>query len=246
MPIFREPEPGPERETPDDPPGTVRRSVLINVDPVRLPGDLVVPAEAVGVAIFAHGSGSSRRSPRNLEVARRLNGAGVGTLLFDLLTSAEGEDRANVFDVGLLAERLREAVRWLHGRPQARAVPVAFLGASTGAAGALLAAAELGAEVAAVVSRGGRPDLAGDALSRVTAPTLLIVGGDDVEVLALNREAEARMRCERRLEVIPGATHLFEEPGALERVADLAADWCAPRLREAGRGHRVTFSTLFR
>jgi putative phosphoribosyl transferase len=121
---------------------------------------------------------------------------------------------------------------------------VAFFGASTGAAGALLAAAELGAGAAAVVSRGGRPDLAGDALPRVTAPTLLIVGGDDVEVLTLNREAEARMRCERRLEVIPGATHLFEEPGALERVADLAADWLAPHLREAGRGHRVRPSTL--
>jgi putative phosphoribosyl transferase len=179
-------------------------------------------------------------------VARRLNGAGVGTLLFDLLTAAEGEDRANVFDVGLLAGRLRGAVRWLHRWPEAQAVPVAFFGASTGAAGALLAAAELGVEVAGVVSRGGRPDLAGDALPRVTAPTLLIVGGDDVEVLALNREAEGRMRCERRLEVIRGATHLFEEPGALERVADLAADWLTPRLREAGRGHRVPFSTLFR
>jgi putative phosphoribosyl transferase len=246
MPIFRKPKPGPERETPDDPPGRVRRSVLIDVEPVRLPGDLVVPAEAVGVVIFAHGSGSSRRSPRNLEVARRLNRAGIGTLLFDLLTAAEGEDRANVFDVEFLAERLRGAVRWFHRWPQARAVPVALFGASTGAAGALVAAAELGAEVAAVVSRGGRPDLAGGALPRVTAPTLLIVGGDDLEVLALNRDAEARMRCERRLEVILGATHLFEEPGALERVADLAADWFAPHLREAGRGHRVTFSTLFR
>jgi putative phosphoribosyl transferase len=242
----RQPNPGPEREAPDDPAGMVRRTVLIDVDPVRLPGDLVVPAGAVGVVIFAHGSGSSRHSPRNLEVARRLNGAGIGTLLLDLLTPTEGEDRANVFDVELLAERLRGAVRWLRHRPRARAVPVAFFGASTGAAGALLAAAELGAGVAAVVSRGGRPDLAGGALPRVTAPTLLVVGGDDVEVLALNREAEARMRCERRLEVIPGATHLFEEPGALERVADLAVDWLAPHLREAGRGLRVTPSTLFR
>ncbi len=228
-----------------EPPGTVRRSVLLNVDPVRLPGDLVVPAEAVGVVIFAHGSGSSRKSPRNMQVARRLNEAGMGTLLFDLLTPAEAEDRANVFDVELLADRLQSAVRWLHRWPQAGTVPVAFFGASTGAAGALVAAAKLGIKVAAVVSRGGRPDLAGDVLPSVTAPTLLIVGGDDIEVLGMNREADARMRCERRLEVIPGATHLFEEPGALERVADLAAQWFAKHLTEAGEGRRATFASLF-
>jgi len=246
MPIFRRRREEPQPEARADPPGTVRRSVLINVDPVRLPGDLVVPAEAVGVVIFAHGSGSSRKSPRNMEVAQRLNEAGMGTLLFDLLTPAEAEDRANVFDVELLADRLRGAERWLHRWPQAGTVPVAFFGASTGAAGALVAATRLGVEVAAVVSRGGRPDLAGDALAKVTAPTLLIVGGNDVEVLGLNREAEAKMRCERRFEIVPGATHLFEEPGALERVADLAADWFARHLTEAGQGRRATFTTLFR
>ena len=246
MPIFRRPTPEPAPEIVNDPPGMVRRSVLINLDPVRLPGDLVVPAGAVGVVIFAHGSGSSRKSPRNVEVARRLNEAGIGTLLFDLLTPAEAEDRANVFDVDLLAERLRGAERWLHRWPQAGTVPVGFFGASTGAAGALIAASRLGIEVAAVVSRGGRPDLAGEALPRVTAPTLLIVGGDDVEVLGMNREAEARMRCVRRLEVIPGATHLFEEPGALERVADLAAEWFSRHLLEAGQGRRATFATFFR
>jgi putative phosphoribosyl transferase len=246
LPIFRRPQEEPQSEVVHDPPGTVRRSVLINVDPVRLPGDLVVPAEAVGIVIFAHGSGSSRKSPRNVEVAQRLNEAGMGTLLFDLLTPAEAEDRANVFDVELLADRLEGAERWLHRWPQAGTVPVAFFGASTGAAGALVAAARLGVEVAAVVSRGGRPDLAGETLTKVTAPTLLIVGGDDVEVLGLNREAEARMRCERRLEIVPGATHLFEEPGALERVADLAAEWFAKHLTEAGQGRRATFATLFR
>ena len=246
MPIFRKRQEEPQSEGTHDPPGTVRRSVLINVDPVRLPGDLVVPAEAVGVVIFAHGSGSSRKSPRNVEVAQRLNEAGMGTLLFDLLTPDEAEDRANVFDVELLADRLRGAERWLHRWPQAGTVPVAFFGASTGAAGALIAATRLGVEIAAVVSRGGRPDLAGDALAKVTAPTLLIVGGNDVEVLGLNQEAEAKMRCERRLEIVPGATHLFEEPGALERVADLAAEWFAPHLTEAGQGRRATFATLFR
>jgi pimeloyl-ACP methyl ester carboxylesterase len=220
--------------------------VLVDVDPVRLPGDLVVPAGAVGIAIFAHGSGSGRGSPRNVQVARRLNEAGVGTLLFDLLTPAEAEDRANVFDVDLLARRLEGAEVWLHGRPPGPGVPIAFFGASTGAAAALVAASRLGAEVAAVVSRGGRPDLAGEALPRVTAPTLLIVGGDDTQVLGLNRQAEARMRCERRLEVIPGATHLFEEPGTLERVSELAAAWLSKHLLEAGRGRRATFATRLR
>jgi putative phosphoribosyl transferase len=246
MPIFRKRTEEPTPEVVQDPPGTVRRSVLINVDPVRLPGDLVVPNEAVGVVIFAHGSGSSRKSPRNVEVARRLNAAGMGTLLFDLLTAAEAEDRANVFDIELLASRLGGAERWLHRWPQAGAVPIGLFGASTGAAAALVAAERFGTEIAAVVSRGGRPDLAGDALPRVTAPTLLIVGGDDVDVLGMNRDAAARMRCERRLEVIPGATHLFEEPGALERVAELAAEWFARHLTEAGQGRRATFASLFR
>ncbi len=246
MPIFRKRTPEPPPQIVHDPPGTVRRSVLINVDPVRLPGDLVVPDGAVGVVIFAHGSGSSRKSPRNVEVARRLNEAGLGTLLFDLLSPAEAEDRANVFDIDLLAARLVGAARWLRRWPQVGTVPIGLFGASTGAAAALVAAERLGGEISAVVSRGGRPDLAGDSLPRVTAPTLLIVGGDDVEVLGLNRDAEARMRCERRLEVIPGATHLFEEPGALERVAELAADWFERHLTEAGQGRRATLASLFR
>jgi pimeloyl-ACP methyl ester carboxylesterase len=246
MPMSRKREQEAPPEAIHEPTGAVRRSVLVDVDPVRLPGDLVVPAGAVGIAIFAHGSGSGRGSPRNVQVARRLNEAGVGTLLFDLLTPAEAEDRANVFDVDLLARRLEGAEVWLHGRPPGPGVPIAFFGASTGAAAALVAASRLGAEVAAVVSRGGRPDLAGEALPRVTAPTLLIVGGDDTQVLGLNRQAEARMRCERRLEVIPGATHLFEEPGTLERVSELAAAWLSKHLLEAGRGRRATFATRLR
>jgi putative phosphoribosyl transferase len=208
-----------------DPPGWVRRSVLIAIDPVRLPGDLVVPPGPRAMVVFAHGSGSSRRSPRNVAVARRLNADRLGTLLFDLLTPLEAEERANVFDIELLSRRLVAAARWVRHWPGLRDVPVALFGASTGAAAALVAAAAMPREVAAVVSRGGRPDLAGGALERVIAPTLLIVGGDDVPVLELNREAQRLMRCETRLEVIPGATHLFEEPGALERVADLAAAW---------------------
>ena len=201
------------------------RSASLALGPVLLPGDLVVPAEAIGVVAFAHGSGSSRRSPRNVQVARRLNDAGVGTLLFDLLMPEEGEDRANVFDIALLAERLEGAARWLREQPETAGAPVGFFGASTGAAAALVAASRLGSEVSAIVSRGGRPDLAGDALPHVSAPTLLIVGGNDIQVLALNREAEWRLRCEKRLDVVPGATHVFEEPGALEAVADLAAGW---------------------
>lgn len=231
-PFRKDPEEGPPAVL-EDPPGWIRRSVLINVDPVRLPGDLLVPAEASAVVVFAHGSGSSRRSPRNVAVARRLNDEGLGTLLFDLLTPQEAEDRALVFDIELLSARLEAAGRWVRRWPGLRDRPVAFFGASTGAAAALVAAAAMPAEVVAVVSRGGRPDLAGDALERVTAPTLLIVGGDDVQVLELNREAERRLRCPTRLEVIPGATHLFEESGALERVADLAAAWVSERAREA-------------
>jgi len=216
------------------PGGGAGRPRSVEVGSRRLPGDLVVPEGAVGVVAFAHGSGSSRRSPRNVWVARRLNDAGMATLLFDLLTPDEAEDRANVFDIDLLAERLIGAERWLRDQPEVTARPVGFFGASTGAAAALVAAADLGDEVAAVVSRGGRPDLAGDALPRVSAPTLLIVGGADTQVLLLNREAERRMRCERRLEVVPGATHLFEEPGALEAVADLASGWFTRHLGAGG------------
>jgi dienelactone hydrolase len=219
-----------------DKPGTLRREVLIAIDPVRLPGDLLVPPEAVGIVIFAHGSGSSRLSPRNIGVARVLNDAGIGTLLFDLLTDDEAEDRAKVFEIALLARRLEAAAKWLSTWPDIGHLPVGFFGASTGAAAALVAAAHLRADVAAVVSRGGRPDLAGPELGRVSAPTLLIVGGNDIEVLELNREAERLVRCEKRLEVVPGATHLFEEPGALEQVAELAAGWFGEYLPREARG----------
>lgn len=208
-----------------DPTGRLRRGVSLTVDLVRLPGDLVVPDGATAVVVFAHGSGSSRRSPRNVAVAERLNAAGLGTLLFDLLTPEEGEDRARVFDIELLAVRLGAAARWVRRWPAAAHLPVAFFGASTGAAAAIVAAAGMRERVAAVVSRGGRPDLAGEALERITAPTLLIVGSADREVLALNREAQHRMRAETRLEIVDGAGHLFEEPGTLERVAELAVLW---------------------
>jgi putative phosphoribosyl transferase len=192
---------------------------------MTLPGDLAIPGGASAVVAFAHGSGSSRRSPRNVEVAERLQAAGLGTLLFDLLTDVEAEDRDKVFDIALLARRLEGAAGWLRADPDVRGLPIAFFGASTGAAAALVAAAHLGRDVAAVVSRGGRPDLAEEALEDVTAPTLLIVGGADTQVLELNRWAQARMPVETRLEIVPGATHLFEEPGELERVAELATAW---------------------
>ncbi|HSK27344.1 MAG TPA: hypothetical protein VK894_10595 [Jiangellales bacterium] len=192
---------------------------------VRLPGTLTVPVPAVGLVVFAHGSGSSAASPRNRAVARSLVGTGLATLLMDLLTEPEGRHRAAVFDVDLLAARLVATAGWSRTRPDVAALPLGFFGASTGAAAALVAAADLGHGVRAVVSRGGRPDLAGPRLPEVTAPTLLVVGGRDPQVLRLNEQAQARLRCESRLEVVPGATHLFEEPGALERVAGLAAVW---------------------
>ncbi|MBM4108214.1 MAG: hypothetical protein FJ255_05305 [Phycisphaerae bacterium] len=198
--------------------------------PIRgggLRGTLHVPTGAGGVVLFAHGSGSGRLSPRNRAVAGVIRDAGTGTLLFDLLTEEESAIRANVFDIPLLAERLRAAADWLHQREPGRAL--GYFGASTGAGAALVAAAG-DARIRAVVSRGGRPDLAAEHLPLVTAPTLLIVGGLDDAVLDLNREALARLRCEKRLEIVPGATHLFEEPGALETVARLASDWFAARL----------------
>jgi len=183
-----------------------------------------MPVVHRGTVVFAHGSGSSRLSPRNQAVAGALEREGFATLLFDLLTPEEALDRRNVFDIALLARRLEEATRWLRTElPEEK--PLGFFGASTGAAAALLAAADLGEAVSAVVSRGGRPDLAPAALPRVTAPTLLIVGSRDTDVLELNRSALGLMRSNARLEVIEGATHLFEEVGALERVADLASDW---------------------
>jgi putative phosphoribosyl transferase len=198
--------------------------VTIGSDGFTLPGDLTIPGQAVAVVVFAHGSGSSRHSPRNVRVADRLHREGLGTVLFDLLTDAEAEDRQKVFDIELLARRLGAAVGWVRDRPELEGLPVGLFGASTGAAAALVVAART-PDVTAIVSRGGRPDLARDALERVTAATLLIVGSLDRQVLELNRDAQARVRGETRLEIVPGATHLFEEPGALDRVAELAAGW---------------------
>jgi putative phosphoribosyl transferase len=201
----------------------MKAPVTIPVGIAELDGDLVVPAEARAVVLFAHGSGSSRRSPRNRFVAERLQQAGLGTLLFDLLTPHEADDRANVFDVFMLADRLIRATAWLRG--EYGHLAIGYFGASTGAAAALWAAAAPQLRIGAVVSRGGRPDLAGDRLAEVTVPTLLIVGGHDEVVLGLNRHAEHRLGGPRQLAIVPGATHLFEEPGTLEAAADLARDW---------------------
>ncbi|HSK15039.1 MAG TPA: alpha/beta hydrolase [Gaiellaceae bacterium] len=199
---------------------------------LELPGDLTIPPGAFGCVAFAHGSGSSRLSPRNRLVSGVLDEAGIATLLIDLLTPSEADARENVFDVGLLAGRLEGATRWLAERQETAGLPLGYFGASTGAAAALCAAADLGARIRAVVSRGGRPDLAGERLAEVRSPTLLIVGGDDALVLGLNREALARLPGEAALEVVPGATHLFEERGALEQVAALACDWFVRHLPE--------------
>ena len=205
----------------------------VRIGPRRLPGLLDMPeGELHGLVIFAHGSGSSRLSPRNQFVARQLHARGLATLLFDLLTDDEALDRRNVFDIPLLARRLGEAIEWQQCLTEIARVRTGLFGASTGAAAALVAAATQGDRVRAVVSRGGRPDLAGPALPLVRAPTLLIVGGADHEVLELNREAAAQMTCEHALRVVPGATHLFEEAGTLETVAALAADWLALHLTE--------------
>jgi len=204
-------------------PRPVSRALTIAVDGVELEGDLTLPAAALGTVVFAHGSGSSRRSPRNRAVAERLNADSLGTLLFDLLTPAEAGNRAAVFDIELLAARLVAGTRWLRSQPGTSELPVGYFGASTGAAAALWAAAA-DPSVRAVVSRGGRPDLAGK-LAEVRAPTLLVVGGRDEVVLNLNRRAAAALRCPTELVVVPGATHLFEEAGALEQVGDLAAGW---------------------
>lgn len=197
-----------------------------------LGGHLHVPAAPRGMVVFAHGSGSGRHSPRNQYVASVLQAAGLGTLLLDLLTPQEEHDRRNVFDIGLLADRVAGATDWVRRQREAAELPLGLFGASTGAAAALWAAAEPDLAVGAVVSRGGRPDLAGRRLERVTAPTLLIVGGADPAVLQLNREAQARMRCPTRLAVVEGAGHLFEEPGTLARAAILARDWFVDRLGE--------------
>ena len=215
-----------------DPPGR-DEEVTVYAGRVRLAGHLTVPDDATGIVVFAHGSGSSRHSPRNRYVASVLSAAGLGTLLLDLLTVGEERDRGNVFDIDLLAGRLLEVTTWLRGEREARLARIGYFGASTGAAAALAAAAETGADVAAIVSRGGRPDLAGPRLAHVRAPTLLIVGGFDDVVLELNRAAQAQLRCENRLEIVPGATHLFEEPGTLEAAAALAKDWFVRHLSRA-------------
>ena len=200
------------------------RDLTIDAGGVSLPGDLVLPPAPRGLVVFAHGSGSGRLSPRNVAVAERLHRDGLATLLFDLLTDEEARDRRLVFDIALLARRLGAAIDRASVEPGLAETPAGLFGASTGAAAALVASVSAPG-IVAIVSRGGRPDLAGDALERVSAPTLLIVGGADTEVLELNRQAQARLRSETRLQVVPGATHLFEEPGALEHVAELAADW---------------------
>ena len=201
-------------------------AVAIIADEVRLPGELALRPDSKGVVLFAHGSGSSRHSPRNAYVARVLHDGGMGTLLFDLLTAAEDRDYATRFDIPLLTSRLLAATQWIARESPAAALPIGYFGASTGAAAALAAAAQVGKRIGAVVSRGGRPDLAGaDMLRRVTAPTLLIVGGRDSTVITLNREAYSCLTCEKTLHIVPGATHLFEEPGALEQAASVASDW---------------------
>jgi dienelactone hydrolase len=205
------------------------KAVRVAAGKVSIEGNLVVPEGATGIVAFAHGSGSSRFSPRNRRVARELNERGLGTLLIDLLTREEeavDEETAELrFDIGLLAERLAGATDWLVRQPSTRDLRIGYFGASTGAAAALVAAALRPKSIGAVVSRGGRPDLADEALPRVKAPTLLIVGGDDVPVIAMNRDALARLTCEKKLEIVPGASHLFEEPGTLDAVARLAGDW---------------------
>jgi len=210
--------------------------VTIPAGKATLDGNLTVPDGAKMLVLFAHGSGSSRHSPRNQFVARTLNNAGLATLLFDLLTQQEEaidmQTREHRFNIALLAERLVHATKWAKQQEQTRDLRAGYFGSSTGGAAALVAAAELPQDVGAVVSRGGRPDLAGEALPKVQAPTLLIVGGNDDVVIELNEQARDRMRCEVKLEIVPGATHLFEEPGALEQVAKLASNWFVDHLGE--------------
>jgi len=214
---------------------TTTTEISIPLKGVQLEGELDLPSDAIGLVLFAHGSGSSRHSPRNQYVARVLREARLGTLLFDLLTAEEERTEAHTrhlrFNIPFLAERLVGATRWALDETTSRDIPAGYFGSSTGAAAALVAAAELGETIGAVVSRGGRPDLAGEALGRVIAPTLLVVGSEDKPVIPLNEEAYDRLRCERALRIIPGASHLFEEPGALEKVAAMASVWFAEHLQ---------------
>jgi putative phosphoribosyl transferase len=197
----------------------------VHIPPIGLAGIVQVPKDAYALVVFAHGSGSSRLSPRNMLVARALNDRGIATLLFDLLTPAEEIDRVNVFNIALLASRLVDVIDWVDSQPELAKLPLGLFGASTGAAAALVAAAKLPQRVGAVISRGGRPDLAGGSLDEVRAPTLFIVGGDDFGVIDLNEHAMARLRGPKSLQIVPHASHLFPEPGALEAVIDHAARW---------------------
>lgn len=218
----------------------MEQTVKIEIGPITLEGLLGLPEGARGVVLFAHGSGSSRLSPRNTFVARFLQQGGLGTLLFDLLSREEDADYGNRFNIDLLARRLVAVTRWLTARPEGAGKKLGYFGSSTGAAAALQGAAEVGGAIAAVVSRGGRPDLATPFLAEVAAPTLLIVGGLDTGVLELNRQALACLTAEKELAIVPGATHLFEEPGALEQAAELARDWfvrhLAPQAGSDGSG----------
>jgi putative phosphoribosyl transferase len=212
----------------------LKQEVRFEVAGTPLAGSLEIPLKPIGLVIFAHGSGSSRHSPRNQAVAASLQQAGLGTFLFDLLTDAEESDEARGkslrFNIGVLAERLVGATRWVQDQTDVEDVPIGYFGASTGAAAALTAAAELGTTIGAVVSRGGRPDLAAEHLDAVTAPVLLIIGGEDHPVLPLNEDAYTRLHCEKALRIIPGASHLFAEPGALEKVAGMSAEWFSNHL----------------
>jgi putative phosphoribosyl transferase len=221
-----------------DPKQPAMREVRIPSGDARLCGDLVLPAQFRGIVLFAHGSGSGRHSARNRQVARSLQQAGIATLLFDLLTVEEEQvdvrTREHRFDIALLTRRMQDATEWVAAQPELKRAFVGYFGASTGSAAALIAAARLGGRIAAVVSRGGRPDLAGPAaLEAVTAPTLLIVGGADHGVIELNEQACRRLHCDKRLDIIPGATHLFEERGTLEQVEHLAASWFAQHMATA-------------
>lgn len=204
-------------------------TVQIPTDFADLKGDLEIPDHAPGLVLFVHGSGSSRLSPRNQFVAKIIRSAGLGTLLFDLLTEKEEQQDASTgtlrFDIGLMAMRLLNVTRWVQNHPQTRGLKLGFFGASTGGAAALMAAAELGTQISAVVSRGGRPDLAGNSLLQVRSPTLFVVGGFDERVLCLNHDAFEKLHCEKEFRVVPRATHLFEEPGRLEQVAQISAHW---------------------
>lgn len=203
----------------------------VSIGPKKLEGILTVPEPVIGLVIFAHGSGSSRLSPRNTYVAERLQDRAIATLLFDLLTEEEASDRRNVFHIPLLAARLEEALAWTREDPNTAALPVGLFGASTGSAAALVTAAQNPGEIAAIVSRGGRPDMAGEALTQIQAPTLLIVGGADIDVLELNEDAYAALNCTKHLHIVPGATHLFEEPGALDDVVGAAGAWFVKHLQ---------------